>query len=333
MVRSSFAVRLRSAGAIVTRAATVAVALLWPSALFGQTWQVVEYYDTDAVGSVRVVTDAQGQVVARHDFLPFGEELSPQTPPHDKKLFTGQERDVETGQDYVGARYYQAAIGRFTTIDPVQAISENLTDPQRWNRYVYVQENPLRYIDPDGRWARDVHYDLTRALAYAAGFTLGGADVIARLDDSTDHGKTGPLARPLDYHFTTSQRREEMLGDFLDGGSTGAFGRWLHAGQDSFIHAEGAHGLVDHQLFTRDDTSWSLGPAMSTAVFTYTALTADEIVNTLIRSVRHECPAVPFSLIEGHVRRYLRAGDQEERDSIIRELMGTVDQYRRELDQ
>ena len=54
---------------------TLALVLLSPSATFGQTWQVVEYYDTDAVGSIRVVTDAQGQVVARHDFLPFGEEL------------------------------------------------------------------------------------------------------------------------------------------------------------------------------------------------------------------------------------------------------------------
>jgi hypothetical protein len=36
--------------------------------------QVVEYYHLDALGSVRAVTDAQGQVIARHDFLPFGEE-------------------------------------------------------------------------------------------------------------------------------------------------------------------------------------------------------------------------------------------------------------------
>jgi RHS repeat-associated protein len=79
---------------------------------------VVEYYDVDAIGSVRAVTDAQGQVVARHDFVPFGEELNPQTPPHDKHLFTGQERDVETGQDYVSARQLRTDVGRFTTPDP-----------------------------------------------------------------------------------------------------------------------------------------------------------------------------------------------------------------------
>lgn len=58
----------------------------------------------ERVGSVRAVTDAQGQVIARHDFLPFGEELNAQNPPRDRKLFTGQERDFETGLDYFHAR-------------------------------------------------------------------------------------------------------------------------------------------------------------------------------------------------------------------------------------
>ena len=49
------------------------------------TLQVVEYYHVDALGSVRAVTDAQGQVLRRHDFRPFGEELSPQNPPKDSE--------------------------------------------------------------------------------------------------------------------------------------------------------------------------------------------------------------------------------------------------------
>jgi RHS repeat-associated protein len=54
-------------------------------------------------------------------------------------------------RSYFGARYYRADIGRFTTVDPVYTWKENLTDPQRWNRYAYVRNNPLRYVDPDGR--------------------------------------------------------------------------------------------------------------------------------------------------------------------------------------
>jgi RHS repeat-associated protein len=82
--------------------------------------------------------------------MPFGEEVSPQYPPPDKRLFTGKERDTETGMDYFGARYYRADNGRFTTVDPVMT-SAHLTDPQTFNRYAYARNNPLRYVDLDGR--------------------------------------------------------------------------------------------------------------------------------------------------------------------------------------
>jgi RHS repeat-associated protein len=107
-----------------------------------------------ALGSVRAVTKQMNgtwQVVARHDFMPFGEEVSPQNPPQDKRLFTGKERDTETRQDYFGARYYRADVGRFTTVDPEMTLDENLVDPQKWNRYVYARNNPLKHVDPDGR--------------------------------------------------------------------------------------------------------------------------------------------------------------------------------------
>jgi RHS repeat-associated protein len=121
----------------------------------------VEYYHLDTLGSVRVVTDAHGQVVARHDFLPFGEEWSsagggPGTNPVDQRLFTGQERDAELDLGYFGARYYRANLGRFTTVDPALDIDKAIAEPQRWNRYAYVTNNPLKYVDPDGRelkWA------------------------------------------------------------------------------------------------------------------------------------------------------------------------------------
>ncbi len=127
------------------------------------TTQVVEYYTTDAIGSVRAVTkqvNGQWQVVARHDFMPFGEEVAPPVPPQDKRLFTGKERDSETGQDYFEARYYGGARGRFSSVDPIDAVTGSddreqfeayLSNPQSWNRYAYVWSNPLRYLDPLGQ--------------------------------------------------------------------------------------------------------------------------------------------------------------------------------------
>lgn len=64
--------------------------------------------------------------------------------------FTGKERDAETGLDYFESRYFSAAQGRFTSPDAMIAKKEWLSDPQRWNRYAYVRNNPMRYIDPNG---------------------------------------------------------------------------------------------------------------------------------------------------------------------------------------
>ena len=119
---------------------------------------VIEYYHLDAAGNVRAVTNSAGQVIERHDYLPFGEECT--TGPCAANLtlgsgqpreFTGKERDPETGLDYFGARYYSSRVGRFTTTDPVYTWQENILDPQRWNRYAYGRNNPLRYVDPDGK--------------------------------------------------------------------------------------------------------------------------------------------------------------------------------------
>jgi len=67
-----------------------------------------------------------------------------------RRLFTGKERDAETGLDYFGARYLSAAQGRFTSVDPLQNLGLHMSDPQGWNGYAYARNNPLRFVDPTG---------------------------------------------------------------------------------------------------------------------------------------------------------------------------------------
>jgi RHS repeat-associated protein len=130
----------------LSRATLLRVALLPVLSLSGsaRAADVVEYVVTDALGNIRAIEDEQGNVIERHDYLPFGEECT--TGPcaaslsllsEQPRRFTGKERDAETGLDYFGARYYSAPVGRFTTVDPV---GDRLafTDPQRWNRYTYA---------------------------------------------------------------------------------------------------------------------------------------------------------------------------------------------------
>ena len=120
------------------------------------------YLSADPLGSTRLVTDANGAVVARHDYLPFGEEILPPYGGRSSTLhfgateniaqkFTGKERDSETGLDWFEARYMSSAQGRFTSPDPMTG---SPSDPQSWNMYSYARNNPLLYTDPDGQTYR-----------------------------------------------------------------------------------------------------------------------------------------------------------------------------------
>ncbi|MDR3712328.1 MAG: RHS repeat-associated core domain-containing protein [Puia sp.] len=63
---------------------------------------------------------------------------------------TGKEHDTESGNDYFGARYYASTMGRFMSPDSF-ANDFVLANPQTWNLYTYGRNNPLVFIDPDGR--------------------------------------------------------------------------------------------------------------------------------------------------------------------------------------
>lgn len=65
---------------------------------------------------------------------------------------------TETGLDYFGARYMSAAQGRFTSPDPHTGTLLHVLNPQRWNMYAYAVNNPLLYVDPDGRDAIAVNF-------------------------------------------------------------------------------------------------------------------------------------------------------------------------------
>ena len=148
------------------------LAVLLPAAGEGQ---VVQYYHLDAGGSVRAVTDAQSQLVERHDYLPFGEEWCGTTvcatpAAGQPRRFAGKEQDAETGLHYFGARYYRGGLGRFSSPDPAQRWREAVPDPQKWNRYAYALNNPLRYADADGRWPSKVVNLHQRAIDVALDF-------------------------------------------------------------------------------------------------------------------------------------------------------------------
>ncbi len=122
------------------------VALLIQPVTASAQGETVEYYGLDAIGSVRIVFDPSGNVLARLDYEPFGRLVSSASNAPDRK-FAGLFRDSEAGLDHAGARSYQSRTGRFSTVDPVYA---GLFEPQKWNRYTYALNSPLVYVDPNG---------------------------------------------------------------------------------------------------------------------------------------------------------------------------------------
>ncbi|HWQ55172.1 MAG TPA: RHS repeat-associated core domain-containing protein [Bryobacteraceae bacterium] len=119
------------------------------------------YVTVDHLGSTRMLAGTTG--IRRYDYRPYGEELYAgdggrttamgYTAGRDQVTvkFTGKERDVETGLDYFGARYFSGAHGRFTSPDAPFA-DQDPADPQSWNLYAYGRNNPLLYTDPSGSY-------------------------------------------------------------------------------------------------------------------------------------------------------------------------------------
>ncbi len=119
----------------------------------------VNYLTGDTLGTPRLNTSANGAVIARHDYMPFGEDLelagSRSTAiyygaDNVRQKFTSKERDAESAQDYFLARYYTVSHGRFSSPDPIAISFKRISNPQGWNLFIYAANNPLAYVDPTG---------------------------------------------------------------------------------------------------------------------------------------------------------------------------------------
>ncbi len=105
---------------------------------------------SDWLESERVRTNVSGSAYETCSNLPFGDILSCSGGNPSPMHFTGKERDAESGLDNFGARYNSSAMGRFMSPDPKILSIRHIINPQKWNKYAYTINNPLRYFDPNG---------------------------------------------------------------------------------------------------------------------------------------------------------------------------------------
>ncbi len=133
------------------------------------------YYHEDNLNSSSALSDSSHNQIEVDAYYPFGRTLtaSPQASFQVSRRFTGQVLDAESGLYYYNARYYDPELGRF-----IQADTEipDLSNPQSYNRYSYVLNNPLRYTDPSGHegWEQTLN-DLADSMM-AASPVAGGVE-------------------------------------------------------------------------------------------------------------------------------------------------------------
>ncbi len=107
----------------------------------------IVYYHVNALGSPVAATDQSGQVMWREAYSPFGERIKYEDNGQNKLWFTGKPHDETTGLTYFGARWYDPVVGRFMAVDPVSFRENSIYS---FNRYAYANNNPYKYVDPDG---------------------------------------------------------------------------------------------------------------------------------------------------------------------------------------
>lgn len=145
----------------------------------------VTFFHNDIAGTPLAATDSAGNLVWKETYRPYGERLTHSSASSTNSVwFTSKPQDPHTGLVYMGARYYDPVIGRFMGTDPVGFVQSNVHSV---NRYAYANNNPYRFVDPDGNLpillviplaVKAADFALTGVELYAA-YQTGGMSALA----------------------------------------------------------------------------------------------------------------------------------------------------------
>jgi RHS repeat-associated protein len=155
----------------------------------------VHYYFSDKLGSASAITDPTGTIVQEtYYYYPYGGMVASIGSDTNHYLFTGKERDTETGNDYFGARYYGSNLGRFLTPDwaakPTSVPYAVFGDPQSLNLYAYVENGPINRADADG------HFLSTMGVCPQQSGAASACDPFAKQTEQNKPGQPPPPEAP-----------------------------------------------------------------------------------------------------------------------------------------
>lgn len=125
---------------------------------------------------MKLLTNDQGEVIAEYEYDAFGSIVGKSGSAESNYLFTNQEFDNESELYYYNAKYYNPTLGRFISRDPMLGRKGDVLSK---NSYIYVKNNPLKYVDPtgeieEGLWNSFVQNDYVQGMAgYGVGLGEG----------------------------------------------------------------------------------------------------------------------------------------------------------------
>jgi len=123
----------------------------------------VTYVYTDPQGTPLAEADVNGNITATYNYTPYGSMAPNMSAPPNGPGYTGHVNDPDTGFVYMQARYYDPAMGRFLSTDPVGPAAGNTFN---FSRYAYANNNPIGNTDPTGMAPGDANDNYRSAFPY-----------------------------------------------------------------------------------------------------------------------------------------------------------------------
>jgi RHS repeat-associated protein len=215
----------------------------------------IRYLYHDALGSIKTITDSNGTNPITREYAPFGLRTSSTSSDDLPYGFTGHEEDMELGLVNMKGRMYDPVIGQFLTADPVRA---NIFSVQGLNRFAYVENSPLNFIDPSGFILEDV-LDVggrvveAAVLSYAGGSLAGqygGQSAYMSKDYMKFHGSlNGALSGARQIYSLDGEGFRSFYLDSTNGIHGTALGNYVNVFNTS-LEASGVRG-TDNNWTTR----------------------------------------------------------------------------------
>ncbi len=172
----------------------------------------LHWVGADHLGGTIRVLDSSFTALDRMRYRPYGEDRDAGTALVTDRKFTGQTEDEAAGLYWYASRAYDPAIGRFVSPDSIVPAPAN---PQSLNRYSYVYNNPLKFVDPSGHTAGGMDPAwVTRFATNHPGQEPTPQDWLD-YQFSLQHPGTGPGGDWTDQNWVAYSRVRDELGDLL----------------------------------------------------------------------------------------------------------------------